>query len=177
MIPHPTNPQVDTKILDADVERLRRRIRILEERFQGYVYNETVSTITIPAVSTWVDLAITGTLSDTSVGLGALTGKLGLKNISPKKYLVYVQATYDAHSLGPNEEMSLRLVLNGTKIEGAECHATGTASGVIAKLHSPAHVWMEPGDEIWMQAANFTNSGNLEFERGKMLIHRLAGVG
>lgn len=176
MIPHPTTPQVDTKILDADVERLRRRIRILEERFQGYCYNETPSTINIISSSAWVDLAMTGTLDNTSVGLESVSGKLGLKNISSKRYLVRVQATYDGKSLGPNEEMAMRLVLNGTKINGAECHATGTANGVIAKLHSFAHVWMEPGDEITMQAANFTNSGDIGFERGKMDIFRLAGV-
>ena len=177
MIPHPTNPEVDTKILDADVERLRRRVRVLEERFNGYVYNENPDTISITSTAAWVDLPYTGTLDPTTVGLEELTGKLGMKNISPKKYLVRVQATYDGHSLGPNEEMALRIVRNGTKIPGAECHATGTANGVIAKLHSFAHFWMEPGDEVWMQAANFTNSGDIGFERGKMDIHRLAGVG
>lgn len=177
MIPHPTNPEVDAKILEAEVQRLRRRVAVLEERFQGYVYTEATATINIATVSTWVDLPYTGTLSDTSDGLATITGKLGMRNVSPKPYLVRVQATYDGKSLGPNEEMALRLVLNGAKIEGAECHATGTANGVIAKLHSYAHVVMEPGDEIWMQAANFTNNGDIGFERGKMDIHRLAGIG
>jgi len=176
VIPHPTTPQVNTKILDADVERLRRRIRILEERFQGYVYTESTATITISTVSTWVNLPYTGTLDGTSVGLESISGKLGLKNTSGKRYLVRAQATFDAKSLGSNLEMALRMVRNGTKIPGAECHATGTANGVIAKLHSYAHFWMEPGDEVWMQAANFTNTTDLGFERGKMDIHRLAGV-
>ena len=162
---------------ESEILLLKKRIRILEERFQGYVYTESTPTINIISTGARVDLPYTGTLDDTSVGLEAITGKLGLKNISPKSYLVRVQATYDGKSLGPNEEIALRLVLNGTKINGAECHATGTANGVIAKLHSYAHFWMEPGDEVWMQAANFTNNGDIGFERGKMDIFRLAGVG
>ena len=176
MIPHPTNPEVDTKILNADVERLRRRVRILEERFQGYVYTETPAVIAITGVGDWVDLPYTGTLDDTSVGLEALTGKLGLKSVADKRYLVRIQSTFDAEALGPNQEMALRLVLNGTKIAGAQCHATGTANGVIAKLHSFAHFWMEPGDEVWMQASNQSAATNIGFERGKMDIFRLAGV-
>lgn len=161
---------------EDEILLLRRRIAVLEERFQGYVYNETPATINIVSSSTWVDLPYTGTLDATSVGLASVSGKLGLKNVSKKKYLVRVQATYDGKSLGPNEEMALQLVRNGTKIPGAECHATGTANGVIAKLHSYAHVWMEPEDEITMQAANFTNNGDIGFERGKMDIFRLAGI-
>ena len=176
MIPHPTNPEVDTKVLEADVERLRRRVRVLEERFQGYVYTETPAVVTITGVGDWVDLPYTGTLDDTSVGLETLTGKLGLKSVADKRYLVRVQSTFDAEALGPNQEMALRLVLNGTKIAGAQCHATGTANGVIAKLHSFAHFWMEPGDEVWMQASNQSVATNIGFERGKMDIFRLAGV-
>ena len=161
---------------ETEILLLRRRVKVLEERFNGYVYTETPATINIISTSAWVDLPYTGTLDPTSVGLEEVSGKLGLKNISQKPYLVRVQATYDGHSLGPNEEMALRLVRNGTKIPGAECHATGTANGVIAKLHSYAHLVMEPGDEITMQAANFTNSGDIAFERGKMDIFRLAGV-
>lgn len=161
---------------ETDILLLKKRVRILEERFNGYVYNETPATINIVTQNVWVDLPYTGTLDATSVGLESVSGKLGLKNISRKKYLVRVQATYDGKSLGPNEEMALRLVRNGAKIPGAQCHATGTANGVIAKLHSYAHVWMEPGDEITMQAANFTNNGDIGFERGKMDIFRLAGV-
>ena len=155
---------------------LKKRIKVLEERFHGLVYYATQTEVTISAAGTYVDLPFTGTLGEAE-GVASVSGKLGLKNISQKPYLVRVQATYDGHSLGPNEEMALRLVRNGTKIPGAECHATGTANGVIAKLHSYAHVVMEPGDEITMQAANFTNSGDIGFERGKMDIHRLAGVG
>ena len=161
---------------ETDIFLLRRRVAVLEERFQGYVYTETADTIDIINASEWVDLPYTGTLDSTSVGLERVVGKLGLKNVSKKKYLVRVQATFDGHSLGPNEELALQLVRNGTKIPGAECHATGTANGVIAKLNSYAHVWMEPDDEITMQAANFTNNGDIAFERGKMDIFRLAGI-
>ena len=161
---------------ETEILLLRRRVKVLEERFQGYCYDETAATLDIITQSAWIDLPYTGTLDPTSAGLQSVSGKLGLKSVANKRYLVRVQATFDAKSLGPNVEMALRLVRNGTKIPGAECHATGTANGVIAKLHSYAHFWMEPGDEVWMQAANFTNTTDLGFERGKMDIFRLAGV-
>ena len=175
------NPLVEpragsTKENEADIFLLRRRIKALEERFQGYCYNETPATLDIITQSAWIDLPYTGTLDPTSAGMATISNKLGLKNTSGKRYLVRVQATFDAKSLGNNLEMALRLVRNGTKIPGAQCHATGTANGTIAKLHSFAHFWMEPGDEVWMQAANFTNTTDLGFERGKMDIFRLAGV-
>ena len=176
MIPHPTNPEVDTKVLEADVERLRRRIRILEERFQGFVYRSTSGTITISTASTYVDIPFTGTLSDVSVGTDTVASKLGVKNISRKKYLVRVQATFDASCSGSGAQMGLRLMLNGTAIDGAECRASTTATGVIAKLHSFALLYVEPGDEITMQAANFTNTNNITFERGRIEWHRLAGI-
>jgi hypothetical protein len=172
----PGAAQPNVKDLEAEVILLRRRTKELEERFQGYCYNETPATIVIATASTWVDLPYTGALDPTTVGMESISGKLGLKNTTRRKHLVRVQATFDAKSLGSNLEMALRLVLNGTKIPGAECHATGTANGVIAKLHSFAHFWMEPGDEVWMQAANFTNTTDFGFERGKMDIHRLPGV-
>jgi len=172
----PASRSGSTKNNESEILLLKKRIRILEERFQGYVYTETPAVVTITGVGDWVDLSYTGTLDNTSVGLEALTGKLGLKSVADKRYLVRVQSTFDAEALGPNQEMALRLVLNGTKIAGAQCHATGTANGVIAKLHSFAHFWMEPGDEVWMQASNQSAATNIGFERGKMDIFRLAGV-
>ena len=176
MIPHPTDALVDAKILEGEVQRLRRRVAVLEERFQGYVYDETPATLNIVTQSAWIDLPYTGTLDDTSVGFESVSGKLGLKSMAKKPYLVRVQATFDAKSLGNNLEMAMRIVRNGTKLPGAQCHATGSANGSIAKLHSYCHFVIEPGDEIYMQAANFTNTTDLGFERGKMDIFRLAGV-
>jgi hypothetical protein len=176
VIPHPTNPGVDTKVLEADVERLRRRIRSLEERFQGFAYKPISGTIVITTSGTYVDIPFTGDLSDVSVGTGSVTGKLGLKNISKKKYLVRVQATFDAAATGAGAQMGLRLLLNGQPMEGAECRASTTAAGVIAKLHSFALLYVEPGDEVTMQAANFTNTNDIAFERGRIEWHRLAGI-
>ena len=176
MIPHPTNPEVDTKILEADVERLRRRIRILEERFHGLVYYTTQTEVTINTAGEYVDLPFTGTLNDLSVGAESVTGKLGIKNISPKPYLVEVTATADLEAKGSAKEMGLRLVKNGTAEAGAECRAT-VANNYIGKLHSFGIVLVEPGDEVTMQIANFTNTNNPDFERGRIRWVRLPGVG
>ena len=173
------NPRIRTgsvKNNETEILLLKKRIRLLEERFNGYVYDETAATISIATQGVWVDLPYTGTLDPTSVGLVEVSGKLGLRSTAKKPYLVRVQATFDAEALGPSTEMAMRLIRNGTKIDGAECHATGSATGSIAKLHSFAHLVMEPGDEITMQAANFTTNNDINFQRGKMDIFRLAGV-
>jgi len=175
VIPHPTNPEVDTKILEADVERLRRRIRILEERFHGLVFYTVQTEVTINTVGEYVDLPFTGTLNDLSVGAASVDSKLGLKNVSPKPYIVQVKGTADVEAKGSSKEIGLRLVKNGTAINGGECRAT-VATGTIGKLHSFAIVEVEPGDEVTMQIANFTNTNNPDFERGRIEWVRLPGV-
>ena len=174
MIQHPTNPEVDVKILEADLERLRRRIRILEERFHGLVYYTTQTEVTIATAGTYVDLPFTGTLGEAK-GVASVSGKLGLKNISPKAYWVDVTATADLEAKGSAKEMGLRIVKNGVDLDGAECRAT-VATGYIGKLHSFGIVRVEPGDELTMQIANFSNTNNPDFERGRMKWVRLPGV-
>ena len=175
MIPHPTSPQVDTKILEADVERLRRRIRILEERFHGLVFYSVETEVTITTAGTYVDLPFTGTLNDLSVGAASAVGKLGLKNVSQKPYIVEVTGTADLEAKGSSKEMGLRLVKNGVSINGGECRAT-VSNNTIGKLHSFAIVEVEPGDEVTMQIANFTNTSNPDFERGRIDWVRLPGI-
>lgn len=175
MIPHPTNPEVNTKILDADVERLRRRVRILEERFHGLVFYSVETEVIITTAGTYVDLPFTGTLNDLSVGTASVVGKLGLKNVSQKPYIVEVTGTADLEAKGSAKEMGLRLVKNGLSINGGECRAT-VATGFIGKLHSFAIVRVEPGDEVTMQIANFTNTSNPDFERGRIEWVRLPGI-
>jgi hypothetical protein len=172
----PGKAEVNAKDLEAEVALLRRRVRTLEERFQGFVYKTNSGNIVITTAGTYVDIAFTGTLSDVSVGTDTVSGKMGLKNKSRKKYLVRVQATFDAASTGAGAQMGLRLMLNGTAITGAECRASTTAAGVVAKLHSFALLYVEPGDEITMQAANHTNTNDITFERGRIEWHRLAGI-
>ena len=175
MIPHPTSPQVDTKILEADVERLRRRIRILEERFHGLVFYGVETEVTINTTGVYVDLPFTGTLNDLSVGAASVDSKLGLKNVSPKSYIVQVKGTADVEAKGSSKEIGLRLVKNGVSINGGECRAT-VSNNTIGKLHSFAIVEVEPGDEVTMQIANFTNTSNPDFERGRIDWVRLPGI-
>lgn len=175
MIPHPTNPQVNEKVLEADFERLRRRVRVLEERFHGLVYYAVQTEVTIDTAGVYVDLPFTGTLNDLSVGAASVDSKLGLKNVSPKSYIVQVKGTADVEAKGSSKEMGLRLVKNGTDINGGECRAT-VANSTIGKLHSFAIVEVEPGDEVTMQIANFTNTNNPDFERGRIEWVRLPGI-
>jgi hypothetical protein len=175
VIPHPTNPQVDTKILEADVERLRRRIRILEERFHGLVFYAVQTEVTINTVGEYVDLPFTGTLNDLSVGAGSVDSKLGLKNVSSKPYIVQVKGTADVEAKGSLIEVGLRLVKNGVSINGGECRAT-VDNNTIGKLHSFAIVEVGPGDEVTMQIANFSNTNNPDFERGRIEWVRLPGI-
>jgi hypothetical protein len=172
----PGAAQPNLKDIEAELILLRRRIRTLEERFQAFAFKPDSGNIVITTAGTYVDIPFTGTLAAVSVGGDSVFGKLGLKNVSRKKYLVRVQATFDAAATGAGAQMGLRLMLNGTAIAGAECRASTTAAGVVAKLHSFALLYVEPGDEVTMQAANHTNTNDITFERGRIEWHRLAGV-
>jgi hypothetical protein len=173
---HPTTAGVNSRILEAEVQLLRRKVLELEERFQGFAYKADSGTIVISTAGEYVDIAFTGTSSPISVGTSPVSSKLGLKNVSRKKYLVRVQATFDAAATGAGAQMGLLLALNGTPITGAECRASTTAAGVIAKLHSFALLYVSPGDEVTMKAANHTNTNDIGFERGRIEWHRLAGI-
>jgi hypothetical protein len=172
----PSSREGSIKNNESEIFLLKRRIKILEEEFHGLAYDSTPHTVSIATVETYVDLVSSPTLSDASAGTEALTGRLGLKNVSGKARTVRVQATYDAAPIGAGAQMRLRLVMDGTPIPGAECAASTTAAGVIAKLHSFAIVRVPDGSELWMQAANWTNTNDISFLRGRMGWHRTAGV-
>jgi len=159
---------------ESEILLLKKRIKVLEERFHGLVYYTTETEVTITAAGTYVDLPFTGTLGEAE-GVASVSGKLGLKNISQKPYYVDVTATADLEAKGSAKEMGLRIVKNGTALSGAECRAT-VATGYIGKLHSFGIVLVEPGDELTMQIANFSNTNNPDFERGRMKWVRLPGV-
>ena len=160
---------------ETEILLLRRRVKVLEERFHGLVYYATETEVTINTTGVYVDLPFTGTLNDLSVGAASVDSKLGLKNVSPKSYIVQVKGTADLEAKGSSKEMGLRLVKNGTSINGGECRAT-VANNTIGKLHSFAIVEVEPGDEVTMQIANFTNTNNPDFERGRIEWVRLPGI-
>ena len=175
MIELPGTPQPNIKDLEAEVLLLRRRTAVLEERFHGLVFYSVETEVTITTAGTYVDLPFTGTLNDLSVGAASVDSKLGLKNVSQKPYIVEVTGTADLEAKGSAKEMGLRLVKNGSSINGGECRAT-VANGTIGKLHSFAIVEVEPGDEVTMQIANFTNTNNPDFERGRIKWVRLPGI-
>jgi hypothetical protein len=170
----PSSRKGSIKNNESEIIALKRRIRILEERFHGLVYYTTQTEVTIDTAGTYVDLPFTGTLGE-GQGVETVAGKLGLKNISPKAYWVDVTATADLEAKGSTKEMGLRIVKNGASLDGAECRAT-VSNNYIGKLHSFGIVRVEPGDELTMQIANFTNTNNPDFERGRMKWVRLPGV-
>ena len=159
---------------ENEIILLRRRVAVLEERFHGLVYYNTQTEVTIDAAGTYVDLPFTGTLGEAE-GVASVAGKLGLKNVSQKSYLVDVTATADLEAKGSSKEMGLRIVKNGASLDGGECRAT-VANNTIGKLHSFGIVLVEPGDELTIQIANFTNTSNPDFERGRMKVVRLPGI-
>lgn len=171
----PTARSGSIKNNESEIFLLKRRIKALEERFHGLVFYSVETEVTITTAGTYVDLPFTGTLNDLSVGAASAVGKLGLKNVSQKPHFVEVTGTADVEAKGSAKEMGLRLVKNGSSIDGGECRAT-VATGFIGKLHSFAIVRVEPGDEVTMQIANFTNTSNPDFERGRIKWVRLPGV-
>jgi len=170
----PGRPEVNVKDLETEVILLRRRLTVAEEQFYGLVASSTLTTVSIATAGTYVDLPVTGTLGEAK-GVGLVTGKFGLKNVSRKSYFVDVTATADFEAKGSNKVIGLRIVKNGQSLSGAECRAT-VANNFIGKLHSFGIVRVEPGDELTVQVANFTNTNNPDFQRGRMKWVRLPGV-
>lgn len=160
---------------ESEIIALKRRIRVLEERFYGFVYYNIPTIVDIINAGEYVDLPYTGTL-DIGYGVEPASGKLGLKNITQKPYLVDVQGSCDVEIAGPTTVVGLRLVKNGVPLAGCFCEAT-VSNNTIGKLFSFGQVWMEPNDEITMQVADISTSNDFEFERGRLRITRVPGVG
>jgi hypothetical protein len=162
--------------------RLVQRVADQEERVSALERNEnfgacgqvsitTNQTVTITTAGQFVTTGINGTF-DTGVAQGFVKGTadtFGVKNNTDVTRLMRVYASADVRG-GNNQVHGAKLALNGTPVDASECRAfTGSGANDFAKLITSLVIKMEPGDEVSLFLANFTNTNNLTVGRARLI--------
>jgi hypothetical protein len=138
--------------------------------FRGVSYRIVTGTVTGLAQGVYKDPGLAGTLDPTtSVGAGpAQIAPMGIRNDSEDTRTCLAIATADVKGTA-NKQMGVKIALNGVPIDATECRGYSTPTTSI-KLHSAYILTLEPGDEISYHLANFTNTDNIEMERGRIVV-------
>jgi hypothetical protein len=137
--------------------------------YYGQISKITSSTINIGTAGVYQSTGLTGSLDVEAFGIGiGTTDKFAIKNVSGQTILVKVYGSADI-SAGNNKVLGIKLALNGVPIDVTECNApTGTGT-TFAKLVTNWMIRMTPNDEVALFVTNFTNSGNVTFQRGRLV--------
>ena len=158
---------------DPQVSQLRQEIqniyRLLTP-FRGVAFRTVTGTVTGVVQGVYKDPGLAGQIDpDTSVGTGpAVLTPMGIKNTSEERRTCVVIATADVRGTA-NKQMGLRIAKNGVSIPSSECRGYSTPTTSI-KLHSAYILTLEPGDEVSYQLANYTNTDDIEMERGRIVL-------
>jgi hypothetical protein len=138
--------------------------------YRGTSYRVATGAVTGLTQNVYKDPELEGTLDpDTAVGTGPATlVPMGIKNISEETRTCLVIATSDVRGTA-NKQMGIKIAKNGVVIDSTECRGYSTPTTSV-KLHSAYILTMEPGDEVSYQLANFTNTDNIEMERGRIVV-------
>lgn len=139
----------------------------------GQVSRTTSGTVTITTAGQYVSTGLAATL-DTTIAKGIALGTtdtFAVKNVSGKTRIVPIFGSIDANTVsGGNKVLGIKMALNGTVIDQTECRANQPSAGVEAKLVTRWIVKMEPDDEIALFIANITDTTNITFKRGRIVV-------
>jgi hypothetical protein len=103
--------------------------------------------------------------------LGA-TDALGLRNNSSRTRLVYFYASADCTSAN-NQNLGIKMALNGTAIDETECRAFTSGSNAPAKLATSWIVSLSPASEVSIFLANFSGTNNIDVQRARVIGHAI----
>jgi hypothetical protein len=137
--------------------------------YYGQISKTTSSTINIGTAGVYQSTGLTGSLDVEAFGIGVgTTDKFAIKNVSGETILVKVYGSTDI-AAGNNTVLGIKLTLNGTPIDNTECQAPTGVGTTFAKLITNWMIRMTPNDEVALFVTNFTNSGNVTFQRGRLV--------
>jgi hypothetical protein len=137
--------------------------------YYGQVSRITSGTVNITAAGTYQSTGLTATLDAEAYGfvLGT-TDTFALRNTSGETILTKFYASADIDA-GSNKELGIKLALNGTPINETECRASTGTGHNFAKLITSWMIEVAPDDEVALFVTNFTNTGNVTVQRGRII--------
>jgi hypothetical protein len=141
----------------------------------GQCSRTTLGPVTITTLNEYVLANVAPTLdAANSVDVALADAGMGLKYTGEFARAVKVYASADV-SDGNNKSYGLRLALNGTTVPETECRAFHTFGAQEAKLVTQWIFTLQPNDQVQMYFANHTDTSNLEFRRGRVIMTSIAG--
>ena len=144
----------------------------LSPSMYGQVSYMVDASIPITTQGQYVSTGITGVLdTDMCEGIGlGVNDTYAIKNITDKTRRVPIYASIDARVAADNQLLGIKLAKNGALIDETECRANQPTAGVEAKLVTRWLVELEPDDEIAVYIANHTNTNDITFKRGRIVV-------
>jgi hypothetical protein len=137
--------------------------------YYGQISKTTPSTINIVIDGVYQSTGLTGSLDVEAFGIElGTTDKFAIKNVSGETILVKVYGSADINA-GNGKVLGIKLALNGLPIDNTECQAPTGVGTSFAKLVTNWMIRMTPNDEVALFVTNFTNSGNVTLQRGRLV--------
>jgi hypothetical protein len=144
----------------------------------GQIARMTSGTITVATQSVYQSTGLVAVLDAESDGISLGTSDtFAIKNTSGVTRRLKIAASYDASMGGATKVLGAALAINGTVDLDTECRATTGLTGAIAKLFTSWIIDLDDGDEVALFVANFTDTGNISFQRGRVVATSVAGYG
>lgn len=137
----------------------------------GQVSNMSNNAITISTAGTYVSTGVVGVLDSVYHGIAlGTTDTFAVKNVSGTTRRCAIYASIDAHTSGSNKILGIKLALNGSVINETECRASQANANAEAKLVTRWILELDDGDEVAVFIANITNTTNITFKRGRIVV-------
>jgi hypothetical protein len=128
------------------------------------------ATITLIAQNEYQSTGLTGVLN--SLNSGVSLGEddtFAIKNTSGETKIFQIFGSIDMGvSVVGDTIMGIKFALNGVEVNETECRAW-SIGGKAGKLVTNWIFELEPDDEVALYVANFSNTNNISFSRGRIV--------
>lgn len=136
----------------------------------GQVVKIDSGTITLIAQNVYQSTGLTATLNSLKSGISlGSEDTFAVKNTSGKTKVFQLFGSIDMGvSVAGDTIMGIKFALNGVPVDESECRAW-SIGGKAGKLVTNWLLELEPNDEVALYVANFSNTTNISFSRGRIV--------
>jgi hypothetical protein len=140
----------------------------------GQLSKMNSATIALVSQNVYQSTGLTGTLSSLGSGISLGTeDTFALKNTSGETKVFQLFGSIDMGIAGAQDSiMGIKFALNGVEIDESECRAW-SIGGKAGKLVTYWIVELEPNDEVALYVANFSNTIDFSFSRGRIVAQTI----
>lgn len=139
----------------------------------GQAYRLTGGSVNFAAQNTFYNTGLAVTQDAIAVGLGVVSGQIGLQNTSGLTRAVAIKVEIDV-SDGNNVDFAFRLTKNGTAIPATETRTHIAGTGHVNNIAISWLMTLASSDSVVLQAANLTGTSTLTIQRARIIAGEIA---